>query len=46
MKYKHQTRIGNWSEEWELEQTKYILFFLEKISIQQTIKSINYTNLK
>lgn len=22
MKYKHKTRIGNWSEEWELEETK------------------------
>jgi hypothetical protein len=22
-KYKHQTRIGNWSEEWELEETRY-----------------------
>ncbi len=22
-KYKHSTRIGNWSEEWELEETKY-----------------------
>ena len=21
-KYQHQTRLGNWSEEWELEQTK------------------------
>ena len=22
MKYHHKTRIGNWSEEWELEETK------------------------
>lgn len=22
MKYSHKTRLGNWSEEWELEQTK------------------------
>lgn len=23
MKYHFKTRIGNWSEEWELEETKY-----------------------
>jgi len=23
-KYHHKTRIGNWSEEWELEETKFI----------------------
>ena len=23
MKYSYNTRIGNWSEEWELEETKY-----------------------
>jgi len=21
-KYRHQTRVGNWSEEWELEETR------------------------
>ncbi len=25
MKYHFKTRIGNWSEEWELEETKYLL---------------------
>lgn len=24
MKYHHKTRLGNWYEEWELEETKYI----------------------
>lgn len=24
-RYKYQTRIGNWSEEWELEDVKYML---------------------
>ena len=27
MKYSYKTRIGNWSEEWELEETKYLLNF-------------------
>jgi len=26
MKYSHKTRLGNWSEEWELEQTKFGIF--------------------
>jgi hypothetical protein len=25
-KYKFETRIGNWFEEWELDETKYILY--------------------
>jgi hypothetical protein len=25
MKYSYKTRLGNWSEEWELEETKYLL---------------------
>jgi len=28
MKYHHKTRIGNWSEEWELEETKLIIFVI------------------
>jgi len=27
-KYRHQVRIGNWSEEWELEKTRWIEIFL------------------
>ena len=26
-KYHYKTRIGNWSEEWELEETKYLWLF-------------------
>jgi hypothetical protein len=27
-KYKFQTRIGNWSEEWELEETKFVFLLI------------------
>mmetsp|Transcript_19379 Transcript_19379/g.16597 ORF Transcript_19379/g.16597 Transcript_19379/m.16597 type:complete len:128 (-) Transcript_19379:1105-1488(-) len=30
MKYSHKTRIGNWSEEWELEETKLKDFLKSK----------------
>jgi len=43
MKYHWKTRIGNWSEEWELQETKYKslkLFYLLEIKIiyQEEIK--------
>ena len=31
MKYSFKTRLGNWSEEWELEETKYPLIYLSKL---------------
>lgn len=36
-KYKFQTRIGNWSEEWELEETKLINSLLNNKEIRITI---------
>ena len=36
MKYKLQTRIGNWCEEWELEQLKYNFFIIGKMSTSKT----------
>ena len=36
MKYHWKTRIGNWSEEWELQETKYKslkVFYLLEIKI-------------
>ncbi len=34
MKYHYKTRIGNWSEEWELEQYKWVqtLLFADFLS--------------
>ena len=37
MKYSYKTRIGNWSEEWELEETKY--FPSQKFSLNSPIDS-------
>ena len=44
MKYSFKTRLGNWSEEWELEEVKYtfIALFLillgKRITYQEKIK--------
>lgn len=29
-KYRHQVRIGNWSEEWELEKTRLFTLLIDK----------------
>ena len=35
MKYSFKTRLGNWSEEWELEEVKYILLPIILILIRK-----------
>jgi hypothetical protein len=34
-KYKHVTRIGNWSEEWELEETRYISWHFFTVTVKR-----------
>ena len=44
MKYSFKTRLGNWSEEWELEEVKYTFIALylillgKRITYQEKIK--------
>lgn len=50
MKYHYKTRIGNWSEEWELEETKKKDYLARKDKGQlvttKHIQSVQYSNQK
>lgn len=38
-KYKFETRMGNWSEEWELEETKYLYIHIIAYRMKDYLKT-------
>lgn len=45
-KYSLRTRIGNWSEEWDLQENKYLTFDSAVKSISAENKMVYQTSIK
>jgi hypothetical protein len=45
-KYSHTTRMGNWSEEWELEEVKYLFSYSGAKSTSGTRTTVLLPSMK